>query len=53
MGFIDIIFNNINVSLTGTLVNKFSTSSEANIPFLGLRVCRIWLNCTLILWHVY
>ena len=24
------------VSLTGTLVNKFSTSSEANIPLLKL-----------------
>ena len=24
------------VSLTGTLVNKFSTSSEANIQLLGL-----------------
>ena len=26
------------VSLTGTLVNKFSTSSEANLPLLGLIV---------------
>ena len=28
-------------SLTGTLVNKFSTSSEANI---GLSVCWIWID---------
>ena len=32
------------VSLTGILVNKFSALSEANIPLLGLSVCRIWIN---------
>ena len=32
------------VLLTGTLVNKFSTSSEANIPLLGLIVWRTWIN---------
>ena len=32
------------VSFTGTLVNKFSTSSETNIPLLGLIVLRTWIN---------
>ena len=32
------------VSLTGTLVNKFSTLSEVNIPLLGLSVCSFWIN---------
>ena len=32
------------VSLTGTLGNTFSTSSEANIPLLGLIVWRTWNN---------
>ena len=32
------------VSLTGTLVNRFSTPSEANIPSLGLIVLRTWIN---------
>ena len=32
------------VLLSGTLVNKFSTLSEANIPLLGLSVCWIWIN---------
>ena len=32
------------VSLTGTLVNRFSTSSEANILLLGLIVWRTWIN---------
>ena len=41
---IDIIYNNINSFLTDTFVNRFSTSSEANIPLLGLCVCRIQLN---------
>ena len=31
-------------SLTGILVNKFSTSSEANIPLLGLSVCQICIK---------
>ena len=32
------------VSLTGTLVNNISTLIEANIPLLGLSVCRIYIN---------
>ena len=32
------------VSLTGTLVNRFYTSREANIPLLGLIVWRTWIN---------
>ena len=32
------------VSLTGTLVNEFFTSSGANIPLLGLFVWRTWIN---------
>ena len=32
------------VSLTDTLVNRCPTSSEANIPLLGLIVWRTWIN---------
>ena len=32
------------VSLTGTSVNRFSTSSEANFPILSLIVWRTWIN---------
>ena len=32
------------VTLKGTFVNRFSTSSEAYIPLLGLIVCRTWIN---------
>ena len=32
------------VSLIGTLGNRFSTSSETNIPLLGLIVWRTWIN---------